>query len=298
MPCLELAPYQTSLREWAANLLGSNPPVPVLLNHVCKSVGVRLKRSETVPSLKAYLSVDPSKEALPAILLPTTRRFLNFQRLCAAHELGHYFLLSKYNLLPRTTSEYWQHERLCDDFARHLLIPEQYLREKTTQTPFDLASFSSLCREISSVARIPWAHASIRITERKPHVVFLRCSLVTEKSRTPKDHDRNEEVLPFVVRASSLPEQRGIGTLIRQTTPLHSMFHTMLSEARGGERGRIQREITTELKASITPELKSSLRGIISENTVALAETEKGPYADIKIVIVSPRLPPKKPARQ
>jgi hypothetical protein len=46
------------------------------------------------------------------------------ERFTLAHEIGHYCALRRFNLRPRSRSEYWKLEQACDEFAGYLLVGE------------------------------------------------------------------------------------------------------------------------------------------------------------------------------
>src|SRR5437763_7825746 len=118
MPKSDLGAHQHQLRVWADELARIIPKIPIDLSALCKQLGVMTRRNESVPRFKSYLSYGVASEGSAAILLPGPARpeDISIERLCAAHELGHYLLLREYNLTPKTNSAYWQYEDLCDDF--------------------------------------------------------------------------------------------------------------------------------------------------------------------------------------
>lgn len=291
MATQDLASYQNRLHEWAASLLGPAPAIPVVIENICGGLGVKLKRASSVPASKSYLSIDPTKIDPISVLLPGVSNELpltSFERLCVAHELAHYFLLKNFELLPRSKSEYWQHEELCDDFARHLLIPEQYIVQRASDTSWEPSAYLKLCGDVAAAAWIPWIHAAIRITERNPDVGYLRCDplLDDELLGTNNSHLREPQRLlagnllgTIIVRKTSFPKQKGIRTRIKRGSLLHSAFIEMLEDSQFSNR-RIQRDITMEMKSS-------PLNKFISSESVALAETYIASWA-INIIIRSP----------
>jgi hypothetical protein len=114
------------LRSWAEQLTADSLHPPVLVGKICTTLGVDVAKRESVPLHKAYLSVDPTRER-PALILLPVKQIGSFERFCIAHELAHYLLILGFSATPRDENEYWKHEELCDDFARHLLVPARHL---------------------------------------------------------------------------------------------------------------------------------------------------------------------------
>lgn len=51
------------------------------------------------------------------------------ERFTIAHEIGHYVLLEEASFRPRRRRDYWLGERLCQEFASHLLIRPAVVKE-------------------------------------------------------------------------------------------------------------------------------------------------------------------------
>lgn len=177
----DLENLQSELRAWARYLVHSQKPneLPVLVEPICDALSITLKYSSSVPDLKAYLSIDRLRQST-AIVLPQKRKVSDFMRFCIAHELGHYFLISKFDLLPKVKSEYWQHETLCDDFARHLLAPDDLLPKRSFSDVKDASDSLQKSIELTRQARMPWRHFCTRISELHTNLGFFRC-FVDEK---------------------------------------------------------------------------------------------------------------------
>jgi Zn-dependent peptidase ImmA (M78 family) len=121
-----LAQFRSELRGWAAELSSSSVKLPVFVSSICKRLGVSVARRGSVPRYKAYLSINPVKGPSAIILLPD-KEIGSFERFCVAHELAHYLLFKLYKAKPISQNEYWRHEKICDEFARHLLILDKHL---------------------------------------------------------------------------------------------------------------------------------------------------------------------------
>src|SRR5258708_7959179 len=171
---MDLNEFRSSLRAFAAELTGASPAVPVLVSEICKRLRVRIAKRDSVPEFKAYLSIDPSRD-FPALILIPTKAIGNFERFCVAHELAHYYIARTFKITPETRSEYWKHESVCDDFARHLLIPDSYIMCRLARSFSEPTSYLRLCNEISATTKVPWMQAGVRISELSSNVTFFRC---------------------------------------------------------------------------------------------------------------------------
>jgi hypothetical protein len=156
--------------EYAAALRCEQSSVPVLLRRICQVLGISVRRDRQVPSGKAYLAWDRRTQAAPTILLPL-KAHDRWDRFCAAHELGHYFLVSKYEWIPTGSKAYWQTEVLCDHFARKLLLPEDQLFEWLGDTT-DAAAYLTKCDRIAGTAIAPWKEVATSISEAFPVIFF------------------------------------------------------------------------------------------------------------------------------
>jgi Zn-dependent peptidase ImmA (M78 family) len=122
-----------------------------------------------------------------------------------AHELGHYVLQQASVPQPLGEKEYWQHENLCNEFARRLLVPEscvcgfQNAFENVPEAKLNLAL------HIERRAKVPWAVAAYRVAEANPNFAFL--GLVSKEGR-------------LKVSISTLPQKKEIGRLIDSESDL------------------------------------------------------------------------------
>ena len=74
---------------------------PVLLQHICDDLGIKIQKSSSVPAFKAYLSIDPSKDEPAAILVPPGE-VKSFGRFCIAHEIAHFLVCRDFKIIPRS----------------------------------------------------------------------------------------------------------------------------------------------------------------------------------------------------
>src|SRR5262245_46680781 len=110
-----------TMLEGAATRLAAQWSSPIDLEGICARLGISLERSD-VPRGRALLV---KKGATFRIKLPQSdsSQLSRLERFLVAHELGHVVISRDVGVAPFGKSEYWQHEELCDSFARHLLLP-------------------------------------------------------------------------------------------------------------------------------------------------------------------------------
>jgi hypothetical protein len=183
----------SELNQYAAALRTDQDGVPVLLRSICKQLDIRVRRHSEVPNGKAYLAWDRQTESAPTILLPLNGN-ARWDRFCAAHELGHYFLVSRYDWIPEGSKAYWQTELLCDHFARKLLLPDDQLPAWLGE-PREAADYLTKCDKIAATTITPWREVATAIAEVLPVVFFG-----IEPSERPGG---------FRVMSSSLPKRIG-----------------------------------------------------------------------------------------
>jgi len=104
---------------------------------------------------------------------------------------------------------------------------------------------------------------AIRITEADPSTVYFRCG------REPGDE--------LKIVSTSLPRQRGRGTVIREEWPLHGALDRLLSDA-GMAQCREKRDITDEI---IRCRQVTALLG--ADNVRVVAEAGFGNFPDIRV---------------
>jgi hypothetical protein len=272
MPAVALGELQSHLRAWAEKLSANVIEPPVLVRDICASLGVKISKKNTVPEFKAYLSVDPSSDH-PAVVLLPAKDIGGFERFCVAHELAHYLLFMAFHITPQEKSEYWKHETLCDDFARHLLMPAHHLPDKLENPANNAWWYLRLCGEISLSAWVPWMHAARRIAECKAGVAYLRCQRLPSKD--------------FKFMATTHPSRKGQGKLIKRESPeckLWRVFDELLWRAEE-YRMPVHLDVTNSL---VECRMNHALG--FDENVAAAAKAQvhelpNSEYADIRIAV-------------
>lgn len=254
--------------------------MPVPITEICRALQIELKRRNTVGRFKSYLTVDPAAPDRATILLPAATlaaepwQNSKFERLCIAHELAHFFLLKRYNLSPQTNSEYWQHEDLCDDFARHVLLPGAFLASRVEGIPRKLSAYLTLCDELEGIAKLPWIHVGIRIGELGHGIAYFKCA-----------PERRDGELVYVITTTSLPRRQGVRFAIKKTMPLYEQLTAMFAEAE--TRGcPIRYNITQAMNATKGKQKKSVLMKLsLPAGSISVAEAVNGTQPELKIVV-------------
>jgi Zn-dependent peptidase ImmA (M78 family) len=201
------------LAEAAAEMRNEQSSPPVLLNKICARLGIRIARRKSVQPGKAYLEWNRARGETPVVLLPT-KEISRWDRFCAAHELGHFVLISRHEWQPQDSSSYWETEALCDFFARELLLPACLFEDKVV---VDARSAMEECNSIASKAKIPWIQAAKKMTEQHPHLIYLRLN----KTNDPR----------LRVIGTSMPGERGIGIKVNARAPFTRFARQALGSA-------------------------------------------------------------------
>jgi hypothetical protein len=192
--------YKQALKEAALNLSGDKR-LPIPVTEITDSLGVKISRAKADGRTKGHLLLTVPG---PEIVLPwanngTSTQYTSWERFIIAHELGHIVLDRTCDSRPLGKSEYWQHEELCDTFARWLLLPSWVSKvvAGSRRTP---SQRLNLCQHLKHTADVPWRAAAFRISEWDPTTRFL---LLQKKDNRG-----------FKVAMSTFPGKRGIRTLV------------------------------------------------------------------------------------
>jgi IrrE N-terminal-like domain len=77
------------------------------------------------------------------------------ERVTVAHEIGHFIVERELSFRPQRTSEYWELERCCDEFARMLLLPAAAIASLVAEPPRSAAQLLNHVRQLSRKAEVP-----------------------------------------------------------------------------------------------------------------------------------------------
>jgi hypothetical protein len=202
--------YRSLLHD-AAAILSRNKQLPIRLRPLCRELGIAGIKRSNLDGASALL-VDASSN--PKILINSagvgTGRgadsFTPWERFLIAHELGHLVLYRNKIPCPSGTSEYWQMEALCDDFAQRLLIPDPVVNEEDSGDQKDVTECLNLALDMAKFARVPWFIAASRLADWESAVAFFRLI----------QHEEGE----YKVVLSTLKRKQGIGQRIKPGTRL------------------------------------------------------------------------------
>lgn len=192
----DLARPRHELRRIARTLHSDR--LPVSIDDILAATGVTITEDDSLSPRAAFLRYDPKRNQAPRIVINGSARTTSWGRFCMAHEIAHYFLIREFDLTPRNSREYWKIEEVCDEFARHLLMPDDAVAETFSQRPDGVLGLWRLCAEFARRAQLPWVQVGKRIGDFAEGCGFLRVGTTEEGN--------------FIVTGTSLSSDRGRGT--------------------------------------------------------------------------------------
>lgn len=208
--------YRRTLQQTALNLSG-NKPLPISVGEIVGSLGVTIGRAKDGRATKGHLLTTKTGSE---IILPSAdgsqTDYSPWERFLIAHELGHFVLERKRVPRPLGESEYWEHEELCDSFARWLLLPT-WVSRRLKGDGRRPSQRLNLCQYLKSRARVPWMTAAFRVSDWDPLTRFLLLQGAEDGS--------------LRVVTSTLPNKKAINT---QISADHELA-VALSSLRSGE---------------------------------------------------------------
>jgi hypothetical protein len=266
----DLKEFRLRLHDWATELTSRHTVFPVRIGKICHDLRIAITRNAHVAERRAYLAVDPSKDQSVTIILPGKNNnasasiVSHFERFCVAHELAHYLIFVDFKCRPQTRSEYWQHEDICDEFARRLLIPDAAVGYNTDELPNLETDYLVLCNQLAASAMVPWMQAAIRLTERTRTAIYLRCERIPSGS--------------LRIVSTSLPGRKATKVL-REEWPLSETLEQLLCTAKA-KQCAVHKDITTSLQ-----QCEAVAAALPGEVAGAVAEAQHGRYPDIRIAV-------------
>jgi len=194
-----------------ARQVSSPPPVDVLA--LALGFGIRVVRARKSPRerRRGELVDRDGQLVIRVLMADTSRRATRTDRFTIAHELGHALLMKRFSLhQPLSRAGYWKHEGWCDDFAGHLLVPDDALAAYAV----DRAAESIL--EIADACEVTPEPAALRLATAQPNltIVALRHSVanasnIVVKWAAPRD-------VEGLHRASYIPSSSPLGQAFLQ----------------------------------------------------------------------------------
>ena len=198
--------YSQTLDQAAREMTGSMQ-LPIDVRCVSENLGLKIVRADlSIPRAQALL-IDGPRGA--TIYLPSKAgagQELNpFERFLVAHEIGHFVLLRASNAGPNGKSAYWKLERLCDDFASKLLLPDIIVTAQIAERVCPRINRLGRTWELAHKAGVPWETVALRFAQFESNSAFF--SLRIEENGPPELRGR--------VSFSSLHNRLGIGKIFR-----------------------------------------------------------------------------------
>jgi hypothetical protein len=148
---------------------------------------------------------------------------IGWARFLVAHELGHILLSRECRASPMGDSEYWVHEKLCDDFARALLVPDQLVASTLENLPTTTIGMVARINRLATVASVPWLTAAIRFCASVPEIAAF-CAKI-EKAN-------DGSVRRYRVVSSTLPDNQERNRLIPVDSMLGNAFQHLSEQRR------------------------------------------------------------------
>lgn len=190
--CLEINPSG----EW-----------PVDMNKVLSRLGIQLYYTiDTNRRGKAYLQLG-DKPIIYLVQDQSKEPCLGVQeRFSIAHELAHWVLWCRLGILPSSTSDYWQQEKLCNEFAARILVSPNSLEKFVEGSLENKVNPVYLPDRVARVAGVSWGVAARSISEL-PSIDAVYIKIVVDANKENKPSNRSTHA--FRVEMSSIKGSRG-----------------------------------------------------------------------------------------
>jgi hypothetical protein len=167
---------ETELRAWLrqkASYLSSGLPVDV--ERILRDQSIELRRLDQGSTSLRDGEARELRDHRYAIAYVHHRD--QRTRFTLAHELAHVLLARDLSCKPADNSSYWAHERLCDDFAEHLLIRDEVV------TSFQRSSLVNWMMAVADAAGTSMEPAARRVVEFRTDASILKLALSMNKMR-------------------------------------------------------------------------------------------------------------------
>jgi Zn-dependent peptidase ImmA (M78 family) len=199
-----------------ASGLAANAKRPVEIRAICDRLGIPVKRAlavndrQTIKRAFLHQNGDTTEIVLPKTTADAVR--LNrWEKFLIAHELGHYFLSKLRIPKPLGSREYWEVEKVCDTFARRLLLPTAEVVAVLSISQSSAVDLLAATVHLHLRFDVPWPVAAHEVSECARKVSFFK--VIVDDQR-------------FRVSASTLPNKRQTGRHIE----FESSFGRLLRE--------------------------------------------------------------------
>lgn len=157
--------HPDALAAWTREATNVRPP-KVDLDHAIKHFGLRIERIAGLPRNGQLTVVD---RRLTIVLLKSAKETV--QRFTAAHELGHYLLASQAEVPVSQQARDMRFETYCNNFARHLLLPQDWLRGAVREPTPSLEQVLAVARVTNT--SMPTAFIAVNEAQRWNGVLVM-----------------------------------------------------------------------------------------------------------------------------
>ena len=256
--------YRCALAANASSLFDHSPNLPVCFERICAFLKAEVVYSDKVARNQAYLRKENKRGEFAKILLSPSGLGSPYERFYIAHELPHLLLWRIYKAVPHGSSEYWQFEDICDEFARTLLMPEVEVRHRLAAEPRHATTMLKASYRLANLAKAPWAQSAYRISELEHRASFFRIK--------PQGDGR------LKILVSTLPRHKESGRFISLGTSLHEAMVALLREPPA--------RLTKENMHAISPDIMAS-SNVPSFTNCRECVAVKGPHRDIRLTITT-----------
>ena len=166
----------------AARELNPSPSWPVDMQAIVQLVGLELQITRYVDKPLAAHLVIRDRPAIVINAKTSEDPFRNnFHRFSIAHEIGHWVVWRRLGLMPSSDSEYWQHERLCNEFAANLLLPIDILSMYVNKLRRRAVHPVHFPRSVATMGEVSW-HVAARSISALPSCEHWYLRVATQEA--------------------------------------------------------------------------------------------------------------------
>lgn len=204
--------------ELIAKELIASRPIPIYLHDICN----RLNISVASADLKNQKAMGVfTKDGFVIRVNHFSGNFNSFKSFLIAHEIGHFILSKKLNILQGSIEDYWKQEYLCDYFARLILLPDSHVKSiivNCSSAPLDQYKLSLF---LSKKFNANWKTCAHRISDYNKHLAFFQLAAGGELQEKF-----------FIFESSTLPNNLLIKTKISRDNKDRKYIYNVLSKVK------------------------------------------------------------------
>lgn len=215
-----------------AATLARKSPAPVHLRAICNHYGIKIKRVSSNRKGVRHAFLLQASECME-ILLPESNsdELTPWERFLVAHELGHFFLMQLNAPKPLGNREYWNTEKICDQFARKLLLPSKEVTKTVMVAGDSAADLLNATLYLQTKWFVPWPVAAHEVAGATKTVHFFRLQAKEGRIR---------------ISVSTLPNKNGTGSTILETSPLGLLLRDLPQNC--NKSAQVPKERVSDLK--------------------------------------------------